>query len=254
MQSSHHLNKENNLADQSYWDGAYAEYHLEKLQEEDVIRKWIEKYIPSVSAKTCIEIGCFPGRYITVFGDLGYELNGIDLTPRVEQEFPNWLKANGYRTGVFKRVDFFNFEPENKFDLVSSFGFIEHFKNWEIVFKKHLEWVAEDGYVVIETPNFRGWFQRAIHLILDYKNYKRHYIPSMKPHKWAEMAQAEGFEIIFQGYIGHFEFWIDEQPKAYVRRKLFNRLLTYYERLKRMKPGKKAYSPYCGIIAKRIRK
>jgi 2-polyprenyl-3-methyl-5-hydroxy-6-metoxy-1,4-benzoquinol methylase len=251
MQGDQHLNVANNLADQSYWDDAYATYKLVKIDGPDVIREWIEQHIPRGEGRRCLEVGCFPGRFLTVFGDLGYELNGLDLTPRVEHEFPEWLKSLGYNTGEFRRIDFFQYEPESEFDIVASFGFIEHFRNWEEVFLLHAEWVAKDGFLVIETPNFRGWFQRAIHLLLDYKNYKRHYVPSMNPKKWEALLAKSGFEIVHAGYIGQFEFWIDEQPTNWLRRKLLSQLLKNYNRLKAIKPGKKAYAPYCGIIARK---
>ncbi|MDP2385904.1 MAG: class I SAM-dependent methyltransferase [Bacteroidota bacterium] len=250
MQSDKNINT--NLASQSYWDEAYAGYSLQdKVADDDIVKKWLLKYIPKVNGASCMEIGCFPGRYLTVMGDLGYKLSGIDLTPRVKNEFPAWLKKEGYDVGSFSQEDFLKFNPQEKYDMVCSFGFIEHFTNWQEVFLKHIELVNDNGYLVIETPNFRGWFQRFIHWFLDNENYKRHYIPSMNPDKWAKLCEKHGFEIIFKGHIGEFQFWVDKLPTTYVRTKVFNRLITNYEKLKSMKPGKPAYAPYCGIIARK---
>jgi len=251
MQSSRDLNT--NLASQKYWDDAYSDYALEaKVPDDDIVKKWILKNLePIKSEKTCFEVGCFPGRYLTVMGDLGYTLNGLDLTPRVEKEFPEWLKKQGYKTGQFFREDFIEFKTNNKYDLVCSFGFIEHFVNWEAVLMKHISLVADNGYLVIETPNFSGWLQRFIHWYLDKENYKRHYIPSMNPNKWASICEKNGFEIVFQGYIGEFQFWVDQQPTSYVKKKVLNRFIMNYDELRKLKPGKKAYSPFCGIVAKR---
>ncbi len=243
-----------NLATQNYWDTAYANYRLEdKVSDDDILKKWLLKYIPKIQSKSCLEIGCFPGRYLTIMGDLGYTLNGIDLTPRVKNEFENWLKRAGYKTGSFFQEDFLSFRSEKKYDLVCSFGFIEHFVKWKVVFKKHIDLVEHNGYLVIETPNFRGLFQRFIHWFLDNENYKRHYVPSMNPKKWAKLCEENGFEIIFKGYIGEFQFWVDKQPIRYIQTKVFNRLITNYDKLRKMKSGKALYSPYCGIIAKKIK-
>jgi 2-polyprenyl-3-methyl-5-hydroxy-6-metoxy-1,4-benzoquinol methylase len=244
-----------NLANQSYWDDSYALYQLnETVADDDIIKKWILKYVPKTNNGECFEIGCFPGRYLTVMGDLGYTLNGIDLTPRVNSDFPEWLKSKGYKIGSFIKDDFLKLKSEKKYDLVCSFGFIEHFTNWDEIFEKHIELVNEEGYIVIETPNFRGFFQRLIHYVLDYENYKRHYVPSMNPKKWKKLCEKHGFTTIYSGYIGEFQFWIDKQPTTYIKTKLFNRLITNYERMKKWKPNNPHYSPYCGIIAKRIKK
>jgi len=241
-----------NLASQTYWDDAYADYKLsETVGDDDIIRRWLVQYLPHTENKHCFEVGCFPGRYLTVMGDLGYTLNGIDLTPRVTTDFPEWLKHKGYKTGAFVKEDFLKFNPGKKYDMVCSFGFIEHFTNWKQIFKKHIDLVDEGGYLVIETPNFRGFVQRFIHYFLDYENYKRHYIPSMRPEKWAKLCKEHGFEIIYSGYIGEFQFWVDKPPTTFVKTKIFNRIITNYERLKKMKPNNPHYSPYCGIIAKR---
>lgn len=253
MQSDKKINT--NLASQSYWDDAYAGYSLQdKVPDDDIVKNWLLNYIPKVKGDSCLEIGCFPGRYLTVMGDLGYKLSGVDLTPRVKNEFSAWLKKEGYNVGSFWQEDFLKFNPDEKFDMVCSFGFIEHFTNWEEVFLKHISLVNDEGYIVIETPNFRGFFQRFIHYVLDYENYKRHYVPSMNPRKWAKICEKHGFEVIYKGYIGEFQFWVDKLPTTWVKIKIFNRLITNYERLKKMKPNNRHYSPFCGVIAKRKKK
>lgn len=248
MQSPENVNT--NLASQEYWDEAYKNYTFEDSSDEDQIVQWIKKYIPPTTNGSCFEVGCFPGRYLTVFGKLNYELNGLDLTPRIKKDFPEWLKSKGYKTGQFEQTDFLKFNPDRKFDVVCSFGFIEHFTNWEEVFEKHISLVKENGYLVIETPNFRGFFQRLIHYYLDNKNYKRHYVPSMNPKKWEKLCRKHGFKIVYSGYMGNFQFWVDEEPTTYFKRKIFLKLIEYYPKLQKLKPGRASYSPYCGIIAK----
>ncbi len=242
-------NIKNNLADQTYWDSSYATYELSEGDDNDTIKHWLRAYVPATNLGTCLEIGCFPGRYLAFMGKLGYTLHGIDLTPRVLEEFPAWLKKLGYKTGTFKQEDFFKFQPAEKFDVVCSFGFIEHFTNWQEVFLKHLSMVKPGGYVVIETPNFRGTVQRLIHYYLDRENYERHYIPAMNPDKWEKLCLEKGFEVKFKGYLGDFQFWVDQPPVSSFKKKVFGKLIDWTPRLKKLPVGKKMYSPYCGIIA-----
>jgi L-malate glycosyltransferase len=241
----------NNLANQSYWDDAYANHELsDEAAITDIVKDWIRQHVPETSDANCFEIGCFPGRFITLLGKMGYELNGIDLTPRVKNEFSLWLKSLGYKTGEFYHENFLNFSSQKKYDLVCSFGFIEHFTNWDEILIKHLKLVKPGGMIVIETPNFKGLFQRFIHYFLDKENYLRHYIPAMSPKKWARVCEKQGFDIIFEGYFGEFQFWVDKQPVSGWRKRFFQFLIDYYPRLRKMKPGRKAYAPYCGIVAR----
>lgn len=242
--------KNTTVVDQAYWDSSYSELAFTMVPPGDELRKWIELHVPAGNGKTCIEIGCFPGRYLAVLGTLNYQLHGIDLTPRVV-EIGHWLQSQGFSTGNFGHGDFLKYAPSQQYDVVCSFGFIEHFTNWEEVFQKHMQMVAPGGLLVIETPNFRGFLQNILHRFLDGENYKRHYIPAMNPQRWKELAEAAGFEVSYCGYFGQFDFWSDSgQPGFFgkVGRKL---LSMNMQRLKRKKPGSASLSPYCGIIARR---
>lgn len=247
------INKQNNLAQQSYWDSSYSQYQFKTAGTEDEIRTWILENFSPVSGKTCFEIGCFPGRYLSVFGELGYELNGVDLTPRVTKDFPKWLKDSGFKTGQFFEKDIFSFKTTRKFDLVCSFGFIEHFKNWKEVLKIQADLVDINGFIVLETPNFRGIFQKLIHLIFDHENYKRHYIPAMNPRKWKKILAKNNFQIINYGYLGGFDFWVDHVPATFFKKKLYYLIAKIRSKQtgKNLK-GRLSYSPYCILIAKKI--
>lgn len=210
------LGREENtvLVNQEHWDHLYEEMKLYRPVQDDPIRVWINKYIPKTKAKHCIEIGCFPGRFLSVFGDAGYTLHGIDLTPNIEV-VPNWLKSFGYSVGEIRRADFFAFDHEAcQYDLVSSFGFIEHFTNWCDVLIKHAMMVRQNGYLVLEAPNFASPLHRVIRMFLDNENYKGHNTASMYPHVWAEILSLLGFEICYSGYFGGFQFWLDKQPET----------------------------------------
>jgi len=247
-----HLNlSEWNLAPQSYWDSSYEKIKFKVADNNDPIRKWIEHYIPR-GYGNCFEIGCFPGRYLTVFGDLGYELNGIDLTPRVKNDLPMWLKKNGYSVAYFECNDFSNNKNNRKYDIVCSFGFIEHFIDFESYLIKHGELVANNGYLVISTPNFSGFIQNKLHYCLDKENYNRHNINAMNPLIWAAILKTLGFEIIFTGWFGNFDFWVDNQKRGRISLFLINFIHALIPLLRNILPeGKKLYAPYCGLIAKK---
>ncbi|MGI2750019.1 glycosyltransferase [Bacillus cytotoxicus] len=239
------------LVNQNHWDTLYENLDIYKPAENDPFRVWINEHIPMGKGKSCIEIGCFPGRFLTIFGDAGYTLNGIDLTPKVES-MPFYLSSLGYSIGQFKKQDFFSLDySTTKHDIVCSFGFIEHFSNWLDVLLKHSEMVKENGYLVIEVPNFSGFPLRAMRMFLDFKNYEGHNTASMYPEVWEKILSLLDFEICFSGYFGEFDFWIDEIPDSLTKQKLISLIMESKPFFDSIDLPDCHIKPYCGLIAKK---
>jgi len=239
------------LVEQAHWNRLYEDIEPALANEDDTIRRWIEKFVPEGEG-SCLEIGCFPGTYLAVFGELGYQLNGIDRAPGVETTLPSWLELKGYRVGEFEKADFSDFAPRRKFDVVSSFGFIEHFHDWARVLKRQASFVKTGGLLVVTVPNFRGVVQRALHLLLDGQNYRRHNIASMNPDLWTAAIVDMDFEVVYSGYFGSFGFWNEEQRRGRIRNEALYYVYRLMPALQKMLPeDKAAYSPFCGLIARK---
>lgn len=242
------------LAEQSYWDNAYDKVKPFQAADTDPLVVFLREHLHLAKAKTesCLEIGCYPGRYLPVLGSLGYILNGIDLTPRVEIDLKPWLESLGHSVGTIKNENVFDLtKTKDQYDLVVSFGFIEHFVNWEEVLSVHMGKVKPNGRLIVTAPNFRGLLQHTLHRLLDAKNLSRHYVPSMKPHKWAEIARSKGFEVEFEGYFGGYDFWVDEQARSKVQLKLLSMIERARPFLEKLPEGNGLYSPFCGLVAQK---
>jgi L-malate glycosyltransferase len=241
-----------NKASKNFWDGTYDNIELKIASEDFLLRTWIEEYFPKLennSKKSCFEIGCCPGQYLAVFGELGYELNGIDFSDNINT-VSNWMKEQGYRTGNFYNQDFLKFDTADQYDIVLSLGFIEHFTNWDEILMKHLSLVKQNGYLVIEAPNFIYGFQNWLHKNLDKESYKRHYTPAMDIEKWAVILERNNFEIIFKGYFGKFDYWLNYEKRTFINNLFLMALRKMYPLLSNILPkDKKFYSPVGGIIA-----
>lgn len=243
-----------NLATLNYWINIHGKLDI-SLKGDDVFENWITKYIDYTKINTSIEIGCFPGKFLTILGKRGVEVNGIDFIPSVV-DLEEVFKEKGYIVGEFINADFTKYKFQKKYDCVMSFGFIEHFKNWEEIISMHLELVSENGYVIIEAPNFRGVFQRLPRYIFDYKNYRRHNIDSMNLEKWNEIIKKNGFEIVTSNYFGGFNLWFENNSKNIYIIKLRVVIFKILKKIKnKLYPNLKedsSFSCMMGIIAKRI--
>ena len=242
----------NSIVQQKHWDTGYENQILGIASENDPIREFIIHYIPRGGERdNCIEIGAYPCRYLSIFGELGYELNGIDTTEKIESdELKTWLKKNNWDFKIFQRKNFLELNTKDTYNIVCSFGFIEHFENWPEIILKHTSLLKNNGYLIIETPNFAGFFQKIFHVLVDNTNYKRHVIGSMNPKKWT-IVLGKKYEIIYAGYFGKFTFW-HENSQRNIFQKIIIKCFTIIGRLLKRLPCCRLYSPYCGLIARKL--
>lgn len=245
------------LTDEKYWSDGYGEHPLGEAKSGALVN-FLRDHLRDGKNKSCLEIGSFPGSYIPVIGRMGYQLNGIDFNKRNADELPKWLLSMGLPVGEFWSGDFFEFinTHPDRYDLVCSFGFIEHFENYEEVIKLHVDLVKPKGRIIITTPNFRGWMQWLPRRLLDLENLKKHYLKSMSPLEWRKILESNGFEVIFSGWFGKYEFWVDPSQKR-TKWKLFllkivNRIIFNLNKIiKKTGKDSKSYSAFCGIVAER---
>lgn len=238
------------MVSQQYWNDAYQ--HFRYYIADDIVTRWMDECGHLLPSKgRMFEFGCYPGRYMAFLGKKGYEVNGMDLAPNMGMNFINWLQGSGIQTGSLQRGDVLQYAAgtEDRFDLVCSFGFIEHFHNFGEVIALHSKILKPGGSLLIMTPNFRGWLQQFLHHTLDKENLHRHYLPSMKPHLWARQLKALGYEVQFAGYFGNFDFWSDVQPRNLLQRTGL-RIIHKLTPVLRLLPDSAVQSPYCGIVAK----
>lgn len=244
---------ENMLTDKEYWYDTYGKLEFQIAAKDHIVRTWFEKYIPRGNGR-CIEIGCFPGQFLACFGEMGYQLNGLDLIPAVETTLPQWLKSQGYKIGNFYKYDFLNFNSGNTYDIVASFGFVEHFSDWQDIIRRHMKLVKTGGYLIISAPNFRGLFQRIFQSLFNRESYKRHNIHAMAPEAWAPIIRDQGFEILFSGYYGPIHYWANEQKRNIISKLTVHFFIDILLPLLKYLPlpkDKKLYSPICGVIARK---
>lgn len=241
------------LTTQEYWESNRQAIEFKRQEAGHGIDQFIKTYIPATVTGSAIEIGSFPGPHLATLGDLGYELNGIDFCSDNATGLPKWLQNEGFKTGDFWVADFFEFATQRQFDVVSSFGFIEHFTNYNEVIARHAALVKKGGYLVITTPNFRGSIQLFLHRNFDKDNLALHNIKSMRPDFWARQLKELGFEIVYKGYFGGFWFWRGDEKLPFIKEKLLWLVVRIIPRLRRViKFESAALSAYCGVVAKKL--
>ena len=84
-----------------------------------------------------------------------FEATEQPKTPKTNyQELCDSFKTYNIDSLEILQEDIFNWETDRKFNVVMSFGFVEHFSDLNEIMKYHWELVAEGEYMIISVPIF----------------------------------------------------------------------------------------------------
>src|SRR6516225_9638771 len=136
------------VAAQTYWDALHESRDTVYDPDEVLFRDLFEVCLRP--GGECFEIGCYPGNFLIWLGQrFGYTVSGIDATPFVRHQMPERLRRHGVRIGELRHGDFLDFDAGRVFDVVCSFGFIEHFRETEDLIERHVRLVKPGGVLVM---------------------------------------------------------------------------------------------------------
>jgi 2-polyprenyl-3-methyl-5-hydroxy-6-metoxy-1,4-benzoquinol methylase len=200
------------VAPPDYWDKLNGQrglaYYPDQLPFRDVFARHIKPH------QEIFEVGCYPGGFLiylsTHFDSVA---NGIDITPDIDIQLPVFLTTYGAKVGNITQGDFFHFSPDRQFDVVCSFGFIEHFFDYRSVIRRHITLVRPGGIVFLSCPNFRR-LQFLLHWLFDRENLKRHVVEAMNLRSWKQVLTESGMEVLEMGYHRTFDFWVESHNNS----------------------------------------
>ncbi len=236
-----------NISNKKYWDQHWQDVKVHQKPTNHPLMTWLEKSIPITKDQSCFEIGCYPGKFLNVLGEKGYELNGIDISERVP-EMADYFKSEGFRVGNFIQKDFLKYKSDDKYDIVCSFGFIEHFDDWEAVINKHLDMTRKGGICIIEVPNLNSSIYKFLYRtiepeVLDNHNLKAMSLGNIKRH----MLSCNN-KIVTADHLGHFYFrFVTKTGKKY---KNFERFINSFRFVIDLLP-KSLSARYIGVIVEK---
>lgn len=174
-------------------------------------------YLPaSCAGLSVIEIGSAPGDFLVRFAATFHaEPYGVEYTAHGAERNRRNFSANGLAPANVIEADFFSddFLEANKerFDIVVSRGFIEHFDDPGAVVARHVSLLRPGGLLLVMIPNLRGiyyWWTRAFN-------------PEQLPLHNLDIMTAASFGKLFGdlplersrcGYFGTFSFWLFTAP------------------------------------------
>lgn len=205
------------LTSKQYWE----DYYRASSEDRDTIIKICGKYdefwdllIKSCASppKSILEIGAFPGRYLAyVASKYQLEPTGLDFNPD-ESKFKRNMEVMGVKSYQYICADFLSYEPSQRYDVVISNGFIEHFSNYNDVLDKHVKFLNNGGAMLIMIPNKR--YLRAVYgNLLDRQNQLAHNLSCMKLSVFKQFALRNNLSIQFLNFQGGFPYKVHTSLK-----------------------------------------
>ena len=206
---------------ENFWTSSEKTSSLINLAYQPPFHRLLERHIPKSNGRA-IEIGCFPCNFLIYLSKkFGYFPEGIDFMGETNDTCTKNFISNRITEFKLYNADFIKWKTDNRYSLVSSFGFIEHFKNPVEVIEKHLELLESGGTLLIEVPNFRG-LRGFIARFTDKENMSKHNLEVMDLQFYKTIAERYNLDVKYLGYYGLFEYsWINPCPS-------FSQNLVYY--------------------------
>ena len=207
---------ENNLTDRAFWKSFWESRKnlIFQLKPDYVFGDILAKLIAENGIKNAIELGGFPGYYsiyLKKYQNLDTTLFDYYVHDGLVKEL---LAVNGLQDGDISIIeaDLFSYKPEKLYDMVLSFGLIEHFSDTASIIETHLQFLKPGGVLFITLPNFtgvNGWVQRKF----DIENYNKHYIDCMNPRFLADTCKKLGLKNVESYYHGKFTVWLENKSE-----------------------------------------
>lgn len=152
-----------------YWETVNARPRKPSRFEKGLFRSPISAIFTAITntffvfdtTKKVCEIGCAPGHKLVHFAErYGYQPYGVEYTVSGVTAAREAFSRAGYSPETLFYADVFSDDFQRahseEFDMVMSFGFIEHFDDPHSAIAAHLNMVKPGGLLLIMIPNLRG--------------------------------------------------------------------------------------------------
>ncbi len=145
------------LTDERYWSKRWNKKRTfrSRRQPPIVLKDILSNVGKGGSPPTVCEIGCAPGSMLLQMAHLQpeYRFYGVDYSETgIETTHDILTNAGVHATLVCE--DYFRHMPSEPFDMVVSFGVIEHTSNPILALRRHADYARDGGLVAVCIPNY----------------------------------------------------------------------------------------------------
>ncbi len=156
-----------------------------KIQRHKLRFKFIRKYI---KCGHVFDLGAGWGHFMLAAKELGYSTSGIEIS-----EQPYLYCVNDLKLPV-QHIDFFDLDPQLKYDVITMWDVLEHIDKADEFLKKCNEHTKDGGYLFLQVPQIDSYFAKKHKdnwkmMGLDHVNY-------FGKKTITEILKRNGFEVL----------------------------------------------------------
>jgi SAM-dependent methyltransferase len=236
------------LADPGHWSSLYEEETRRRTRGKTALRRAIgrrlsrlkpydefvlwnvlyRRYLPDGHRKTAIEVGSAPGDHlVNLHLRLGYDPFGVEYTSAGAALNRRTFELAGIDPAHVIEADLFDesFQRQyrERFDLIVSRGFIEHFSDPTEAARIHWSLLKPGGTLACSVPNLRGFNYHLTRLIND-EVLAIHNLRIMDPRELSRLFESLGAQTSFCGYYGVLNFQVTHARRGSAWRHLMSGL------------------------------
>lgn len=197
------------LTEVKFWDEYWANCKLPNVVDDNFsfdrcLARALKEDIHHVQGEV-LEVGCAPGKWLAFMAtEFKLQPNGIEYSDAGMSATLRNFQMLDLAFGRIQTGDFFQIKPDRQFDVVMSFGFIEHFSNVNNVVNLHTQWLKPGGTLILGVPNFRG-INYFLQKLLNATILDKHNLEIMSPEFFYQLAELHQLKTVAVRYIGSFE-------------------------------------------------
>lgn len=260
-----------NLHKKKYWDGYYAGEKLIKVKSkagifssydiylcDNIIQKNIPHSTNDKNKKKIMEIGSGDGKLLKKIADL---LNFTPYGIEYSKEGAKQAAKKGVKTIIGDAFDEkIQKKYRNYFDLVFSYGFVEHIIPVDKAIKLHLNYVKPGGYFIIQIPRFKKFNYLRVKFFMP-ELIPAHNLTIMEDDVLEKLCKIKNVRKIYCGNYGTYKLrlpMVDTKNVKYYLLKTFCSLEFIFNPLCRLLFKEKGFetklfSPAVMFIGKKIK-
>lgn len=213
-------NNEGRKTEQAYWDAASqlpVKGRLPSRLNVSVLNltRLLERHVRPGSRY--LEIGCAPGKMLAwVASKLKAEAAGLDYSEPGIAQCRALFDALELKVDLYQDDLFSHHLPSASFDIVTSFGVIEHFDNVRPVVQRHIDLVKQGGAALIAIPNYGGVYG-SLQRWCDAPNLALHNLEIMDTYSLAALVDSPDVESACAYPFGNISPWLIDFDKRLPR-------------------------------------
>jgi len=191
--------------------GSRLREYVSSYDEHQLWSRVYRRHMPRPGA-TVLEIGSAPGEHLARLSrGFGLVPWGIEYSGTGAELNRATFAAGGLDPAHVIQMDFFSDEClrlcRDRFDVVVSRGFVEHFEDPARVVDRHLELLKPGGLLIVTIPNLRG-VNGALTRLFHPELIPMHNLGIMTMASFARLFDAARVRRLACAYVGTFSFYL----------------------------------------------